>query len=79
MACPGGCVNGGGQPFVDENLTGGLTARAKGLYKQDNMKSLKRAEENPVMDELYNGVLKDRAHELLHVDYVKGLRPAEGR
>jgi NADH-quinone oxidoreductase subunit G len=74
MACPGGCINGGGQPFIDEEASGGLTQRAKGLYEGDRRKSLKRAEENPVMVDLYKGVLKGRVHDLLHVDYTK---PAE--
>ncbi len=66
MACPGGCVCGAGQPFV--GLTDKL-ARNKGLYNVDKATSLRRSEENPVMDVLYNGILKDRTHELLHVHY----------
>ena len=68
MACPGGCVCGAGQPFevLEERQK-----RGKGLYKADKMTSIRRSEENPVVTSLYNGVLKGRVHELLHVDYTK--------
>ena len=68
MACPGGCVSGAGQPF------GSLPAkerRGQALYAADKMLSIKRSEENPLMMSLYNGVLKGRAHKLLHVHYGK--------
>jgi len=67
MACPGGCINGGGQPYTDMPKT--VENRSKGLYGADKMFSLKSSEMNPVMDELYNGVLKGKVHELLHVHY----------
>jgi NADH-quinone oxidoreductase subunit G len=66
MACPGGCVNGGGQPpasaFAREQR-GGM------LYDADRMSSIKRSEENPLMMTLYNGLLKGKVHDLLHVHY----------
>jgi NADH-quinone oxidoreductase subunit G len=66
MACPGGCVAGAGQPpapgFEKE-------VRGKGLYSADRMCAIKRSEENPLMMNLYNGLLKGRVHELLHVHY----------
>ncbi len=68
MACPGGCVNGGGQPFAYSPIK---SKRAKGLYAADKMLSIRRAEENPAMDALYKDVIQDRAHELLHVHYGK--------
>ena len=68
MACPGGCVNGGGQPFA---VRADKSKRTKGLYDVDRMLSIRRAEDNPILNELYNGVLKDRIHELLHVHYGK--------
>ena len=68
MACPGGCVNGGGQPFA---VRQDKSKRSKGLYDADRMLSIRRAENNPVLTELYNTVLKDRVHELLHVHYGK--------
>ena len=66
MACPGGCVAGGGQPF-GTNAT--KEVRGKALYSADKMLSIKRSEENPLMLSLYDGVLKSRVHELLHVHY----------
>jgi NADH-quinone oxidoreductase subunit G len=70
MACPGGCVSGAGQPFSDwsEKQT-----RGQRLYSADKLCSIKRSEENPLMISLYNGVLKGRVHELLHVHYAQGV------
>jgi len=68
MACPGGCVSGSGQPFAAAETK---KQRGDGLYAADRMSSVKRSEENPLMMELYNGVLKNRVHELLHADYRK--------
>ena len=67
MACPGGCVNGGGQPYVGHNVA----ARAQGLYHADKMRSIRRSEENPIVSSVYKKIIKDRAHELLHVHYTK--------
>ena len=69
MACPGGCVAGGGQPF---GATYVKEKRAEGLYMSDGISSIKRSEENQVVTSLYQGLLKGKVHELLHVDYVKG-------
>ena len=65
MACPGGCVMGGGQP------TGGTKvaraeARTKGLYAADGDMVIKKSNENPLMEVFYNGYFKGKAHELLH-------------
>lgn len=68
MACPGGCIAGGGQPF---GTLATKMNRGKALYSADKMLSIKRSEENPLMLNLYNGVLKGRVHELLHVHYSK--------
>jgi NADH-quinone oxidoreductase subunit G len=68
MACPGGCVNGGGQPPAPAVEA---TDRGKGLYAADKLCSIKRSEENPLMMNLYNDILKGRVHELLHVHYHK--------
>lgn len=68
MACPGGCINGAGQPYVmreDREL------RAKGLYEADRLLSVRCSEENPVVAEIYKNVIGNRAHELLHVEYKK--------
>ncbi len=67
MACPGGCINGGGQPYAGD----AKAARSKGLYDTDRMLSIRRAEENPIVNSVYKKIIKDRAHELLHVHYTK--------
>ncbi len=69
MACPGGCVNGGGQPFAHRAEK---AKRGGGLYAADKLCSIKRSEENPLMMSLYSGILKGRVHELLHVHYHAG-------
>ena len=66
MACPGGCVNGGGQPFAPYT---DKEKRGAGLYAADRLCSIKSSEENPLMATLYDGLLKGRSHELLHVHY----------
>lgn len=66
MACPGGCVCGGGQPFVTAEAK---SKRGDGLYAADKLCSIKRSEENPMTALLYDGILKGKEHELLHVKY----------
>lgn len=66
MACPGGCVNGGGQPFATRKMR---DDRSSGLYLADKGSTIRCAENNPLLDEIYNNIIKDRAHELLHVHY----------
>ncbi|MEF9989262.1 MAG: [FeFe] hydrogenase, group A [Christensenellaceae bacterium] len=68
MACPGGCIAGAGQPFTLER---GKQERADGLYAADKLSQIKRSEENPAMMGLYGGILQNKIHELLHVDYNK--------
>ncbi len=67
MACPGGCINGGGQPF---GVASDKEARSEGLYKSDRLLSIRRAEENPIMQTLYSDIVKGKVHKLLHVDYT---------
>lgn len=66
MACPGGCVLGGGQPFIHAEEK---DLRGSGLYKADKACSIRRSGENPLIKQLYDGILKDKTHELLHVHY----------
>ena len=67
MACPTGCIGGAGQP---EGFLADKEERAAGLYTADKSALVKRSDENPVIQQLYEtGMLKDRAHELLHVHY----------
>lgn len=64
MACPGGCIAGAGQPFGIECHRKG---RSKALYNTDKLSYIKSPEENPVITDLYSGLLKGKTHELLHV------------
>ena len=68
MACPGGCVSGGGQPFAkySEHID-----RSKGLYEADRLLSIRSSEENPIVEFVYKDIIDGRAHELLHVHYKK--------
>ena len=68
MACPGGCVSGAGQPYISQRHR---VKRGEGLYRADSISAIKRSQDNPLMKELYGGLLKGREHELLHVDYQK--------
>ena len=63
MACPGGCVGGAGQPIPQSTRVKKL--RAKGIYNADGASAIKRAEENPAVIALYNGILRGN-HKLLH-------------
>ena len=78
MCCPGGCINGGGQPIVDANTRMKVDVRAKRaavLYNIDANMPLRMSHENPAIKELYDTFLgapnSHKAHELLHTTYVK--------
>lgn len=78
MGCPGGCVNGGGQPQVPgkvRNFTDIRALRASVLYSLDESRTLRRSHENPAVQTLYKEYLGEpgshKAHELLHTSYVK--------
>ena len=78
MACPGGCVNGGGQPIVDASTRMDVdprVARAAGLYAEDEAKTIRKSHENPDIIKVYEDFLgkpgSHKAHELLHTTYVK--------
>ena len=66
MSCRRGCIMGGGQPTRSGDRTKAL--RAKGLYNADNTTIIKKSDENPLVLELYNGLLKGKEHHLLHND-----------
>ena len=77
MACPGGCINGGGQPIQHadvRNWTDIRSLRAKALYTQDAGMTYRRSHENPVLQQVYKEYLGEpgghRAHELLHTTYI---------
>ncbi len=79
MACPGGCIGGGGQPV---NISRGCrTQRRKGLYEDDKTLPLKKSQDNPYIQELYKtdleGIGSEHAHHLLHTHY-RNRRRMEG-
>jgi NADP-reducing hydrogenase subunit HndD len=77
MACPGGCIGGGGQPLHhgDANI---LKARAKAIYEEDQGKPIRKSHENPFIQKLYDEYLdkpmSKRSHELLHTAYFSKRR-----
>jgi NADP-reducing hydrogenase subunit HndD len=78
MGCPGGCINGGGQPVQPMTLRNNAdlsAARAKGLYDIDKDKPLRKSHESPLMKAVYKDFLGEpggkKAHEILHTHYKK--------
>lgn len=78
MACPGGCVNGGGQPIQPANVRNVIdirSERAKALYSEDASKAVRKSHKNPEIQRLYDEYLgkpnSHKAHDLLHTHYVK--------
>ena len=77
MACPGGCVNGGGQPIQPasvRNFTDVRAIRAKGLYEDDLALPVRKSHENPDIKQIYAEYFgqpnSHRAHEVLHTGYT---------
>jgi NADH-quinone oxidoreductase subunit G len=70
MACPGGCINGGGQPYAEEREEI-IEARRRGLYHLDRNTEIRRSHQNPAIQELYQEFLGEagshKAHEILHL------------
>ena len=78
MGCPGGCVNGGGQPQQPgyiRNTVDIRGLRAQVLYDSDRANTIRKSHENPAIKELYASYLgepgSEKAHHLLHTTYVK--------
>ncbi len=78
MACPGGCVNGGGQPIVPSNIRNVLdirVERGKALYLEDTKQAVRKSHKNPEIKKLYDEYLgkpnSHKAHELLHTHYYQ--------
>ncbi len=73
MACPGGCIGGGGQP-VPTSLEI-RKKRAEAIYQADQAKTIRKSHENPAVQQLYKEFLGEpnshKAHELLHTHYTK--------
>ena len=77
MGCPGGCVNGGGQPIVSAQKRmecDPRVVRAAALYNEDAGKAIRKSHENPMVKKLYDEYLgqpnSHKAHELLHTTYT---------
>jgi NADP-reducing hydrogenase subunit HndD len=72
MACPGGCIGGGGQPFHHGNSEI-LARRAAAIYSEDERKTIRKSHENPSIIRLYREFLGEpgshKAHSLLHTEY----------
>ena len=72
MACPGGCIGGGGQP-LHHGDSARIKARAKALYSEDTEKNFRKSHENPYIISLYDEFLgkpmSEKAHHLLHTCY----------
>lgn len=78
MACPGGCIGGGGQPYHHGKISL-IQERMDSLYEEDRGKTLRKSHENPFISQLYSEYLGEpcshRAHSLLHTSYTDR-RPA---
>ena len=78
MACPGGCVMGGGQPIKSSKVRATVDVRAKRagcLYSIDEASTIRKSHENPVIKDMYENYLGEvggeKAHHLLHTTYSK--------
>lgn len=78
MACPGGCINGGGQPYLHDEVRNNMdlrTMRAQALYDYDADKSLRCSHDSSVVKMLYNEYFGEpnshKAHKILHTTYTK--------
>ena len=73
MACPGGCLNGGGQPYINGN-TEILEKRKDAIYQDDKNATIRKSHQNPSIQKLYKEFLgqpgSHLAHELLHTHYT---------
>ncbi len=77
MACPGGCINGGGQPIQSDSIKNYVdlkSLRSKALYTYDKNNKYRKCHESPVIKMLYDEYFEEpgahKAHELLHTTYV---------
>ena len=81
MCCPGGCINGGGQPHQPASVRNNVDLRAlrgDALYREDAGKPVRKSHENPAIKLIYSEFLGEpnghKAHELLHTTYTKKSR-----
>jgi NADP-reducing hydrogenase subunit HndD len=72
MACPGGCIGGGGQPLHHGNSKI-IKARQQAIYREDSLKPIRKSHENPYIQKVYEEFLgkpmSEKAHHLLHTIY----------
>ena len=78
MACPGGCIMGGGQPIKNSKVRAKMDIaklRGKALYSIDEKSKIRKSHENPIVKKVYEEFLEEpgsyRAHKLLHTTYSK--------
>ncbi|PRR81535.1 NADH-dependent [FeFe] hydrogenase, group A6 [Clostridium vincentii] len=78
MACPGGCVTGGGQPILSANDLANVDVKAKrasAIYEEDKEMPIRKSHKNPDINKIYKEFLGkpngDVSHELLHTHYIK--------
>lgn len=78
MACPGGCVTGGGQPIVKNDKLNDIdikSARMRAIYEEDKEKSIRKSHKNPYIVKIYDEFLQkpngDLSHKLLHTHYIE--------
>ncbi|MBM7562042.1 NADH-dependent [FeFe] hydrogenase, group A6 [Fusibacter tunisiensis] len=73
MACPGGCIGGGGQPYHHGDMEI-IKLRQQAIYQEDHNKKLRKSHENPYILKLYKDYLgkpnSEKAHKLLHTHYT---------
>ncbi len=81
MACPGGCIMGGGQPIKSSKTLSEVNVkklRAEALYSIDEKSIIRKSHENPIIKTIYEEYLAEpgsyRAHKLLHTNYTKKLK-----
>src|SRR5699024_6144215 len=77
MACPGGCIMGGGQPIKSSKIRMTVDVagkRAEAMYSIDERSTIRKSHENPVLKQIYKDYIgkpgEHKAHELLHTHYT---------
>ena len=78
MACPGGCIMGGGQPIKNSKIRASVDVRSKraeAMYSIDERSTIRKSQDNPILKAIYKEYIgqpgQHRAHELLHTHYEK--------
>ncbi|KGK90316.1 NADH:ubiquinone oxidoreductase [Clostridium sp. HMP27] len=74
MACPGGCIDGGGQPYHFGDIEV-VKKRMDAIYREDRSKPIRKSHENPVVQQMYKEYIGEiggeKAHDLLHTHFYK--------